>query len=80
MIEVLYARYGGRYVHEVDDIEEAFGYIELGEDQNALSAIGIFIDGEPRVWDGYAETREPTDEERQEMMDEYAKAKEHQTR
>lgn len=78
MIEVVYVRYGGRYIHEVGSTEEAFGWIELGEDQNHFSTVGIFKDGEPLIWDGYAETREPTDEERVIMLDEYAKAKEHQ--
>lgn len=82
MIEVVYVRYGGRYIAEFDDeyddpMEAAFGYIELGENQGEFSTVGIFKDGEPVVWDGYRETVVPNDNQRQIMLDEYARAKEH---
>jgi hypothetical protein len=75
MIEVLYARYGGRYLREFDTTEEAFGYIESGEDTREISAIGIFQDGVPVIWDGYAQTVVPNDEQRTVMLAEYERAK-----
>lgn len=46
-IEVLYGRYGGRYIEEFDTLEEAARWIESAEDAGAIFAAMVSENGTP---------------------------------
>jgi hypothetical protein len=53
VIEVVYMRYFQAYLHGVDSIEEALRFIDAGEDAGEMSSVGVFVNGQPHIYDGY---------------------------
>lgn len=74
-VEVLYMRYGAPYIAEVESVEDALSYIESGEDDGQISSVGVFVGGEPRIWDGYVSKEVPTPEQAGTMRRLYEKAR-----
>lgn len=74
LIEYVYYRHFAVYRQEVDSIEEALSAIQYGADDGQMASVGVFVNGEPRIWDGYVRQDPPTPEQAEEMRAEYAKA------
>ena len=74
-IEYVYYRYGELFRQEAGSVEDALAVIDDGEEEGTLSSIGIFVDGEPRIWDGYVAQEVPTPHQAVEMREAYARAR-----
>jgi hypothetical protein len=62
-------------IEEFDDINEALGYIKRGSEDGYFYPLGIFIDGQPHIWNGYISDSKPNLKQEELMIKEYKKCK-----
>jgi hypothetical protein len=74
LVEYGYYRHFNKYLAEAESIEDALRSIEYGEDAGQMSSVGVFVDGEPRVWDGFVDKDPPTTEQAEKMRRFYGEA------
>jgi hypothetical protein len=74
-VEVVYMRHYSANVSEHDSIDDALSFIKYSEDDGQMSTVGIMVDGEPHIWDGYLTKDAPTDEQAAEMRRYYDEAR-----
>lgn len=74
LIEVVYMRYHSAYLYEAETMEDALSFIQYGEDDGAMSSVGVYVNGEPRIWDGYVDQDPPTPEQAKTMRETYREA------
>lgn len=79
MIEVVGYRHGYIFRYEVDTVEAGIWRISWALDDGTWAGVGVFVDGEPhaiRIVGDPDESawREPTEDERRSMRDEYARS------
>ena len=74
-IEYVFYRHGELYRQQAGSVQDALTLIDEGEEEGTLSSIGIFVDGEPRIWDGYVDQEPPTPQQADEMRQAYSRAR-----
>lgn len=74
LIEVVYMRHFAAYLHEAETVADALSFIEHGEDAGEMSSVGIYVNGQPHIWDGYVDKEPPTPEQAKKMRAAYREA------
>jgi hypothetical protein len=78
LIEAVYYRRFEIYVEEYDSVEEAQAALTNGEEYNALSSVGVYVEGKPHScgpWDWHAPVPGGKDRSLEYMVEQYEKAK-----
>lgn len=78
LIEVVFGREYVIYRSKHDSIEDALRFIKAGEDYGEISSVGIYLDGEPRIWDGYLSQDYPDGYQERRMAGYYTKSREYE--
>lgn len=75
-VEAVFYRHFNVYREALPSIDEAVAFLCAGTDSNELAAVGVFVDGEPRLIDTYVTPpgRPPTTAEAERMSADYTLA------
>jgi hypothetical protein len=74
LVEVVYFRYHALYVEVADSIDAALAFIESGEDYGEMSSVGVYVNGEPVIENGYSSRESPTPVQADRMRELYRDA------
>lgn len=75
LIEAVYARYGVVEAEPCDSVDDALAFLQWGADDGRCAAIGVFVDGEPRVAAPYVDPHPPSAAESAALRTEYVRVR-----
>jgi hypothetical protein len=73
-VEVVYFRHMQCAITNFETTEAALLFINTAEWNGDISSVGVYVDGEPKVWDGFCSQDPPTPDQADEMRRYYNEA------